>query len=336
MSRGPKIVVITPIKNEAWILQRFLSVTSEFADHIVIADQDSTDASVSICQRYPKVTLIHNSSDGYDEAARQRLLIEAARDLVPDPKIILALDADEILASDALGAPGWRSMLAAAPGTVLYFEKPDLYLTTGQCIRYARPWPLGYVDDGAEHKPKRIHSIRIPTPKSSPKLHVQDVKILHYALTRMDALRSKQRMYCVVEHILGVSPFWTRRLAYNARMDWRSLGQPEPSRAEWFEGWERLGIDMHTIPSEVYHWQDYEVLRYFTQYGERRFWIDDIWDMDWESCRAHARSIGEARIQHHRICAPPSIIEALLRVLDKSVSSLRGIRGSATINNHQP
>jgi len=34
-----RIVVVTPVRNEAWILERFLSVTSRFADHIIIADQ---------------------------------------------------------------------------------------------------------------------------------------------------------------------------------------------------------------------------------------------------------------------------------------------------------
>lgn len=330
MSRSRKIVVVTPVKNEAWILARFLSVTSQFADHIIIADQESNDDSVSICRRYPKVTVVQNKSGGYDEAARQRLLIQTARALVPDDKIILALDADEILAADAITATGWKSMLAAEPGTVLYFEKPDLYLTTGQCIRYETPWPLGYVDDGAEHEPKKIHSIRIPTPESSPKLHVPDVKILHYALARMDALRSKQRMYCVVEHVLGVSPFWRRRRAYRAGMDWTTLGKPEPSRAQWFDGWERIGIDMHSIPFEVFHWQDYEVLRYFKKHGARSFWVDDIWDMDWEKCRAYAQSMDVDGIPEDRIPTPPRLIQSLLRIFDRLLVSLKYLGRSET------
>jgi glycosyltransferase involved in cell wall biosynthesis len=66
---SPKIVVLTPIKNEEWILERFLSVTSQFADLIIIADQNSTDSSRNICQKYPKVKLIENKSDQYDELA---------------------------------------------------------------------------------------------------------------------------------------------------------------------------------------------------------------------------------------------------------------------------
>jgi glycosyltransferase involved in cell wall biosynthesis len=321
-----KIVVVTPIKNEAWTLPRFLSVTSQFADHIIVADQHSTDDSVSICRRYPKVTLIHNPSDEYDEGARQRLLIQSARNLVPGEKIILALDADEILAANALEAPGWKTMLAADPGTVLCFEKPDLYGTTATCIRYRQPWPMGYVDDGAEHQPKRIHSIRIPTPPSSPKLNIPDVKILHYALVRDGAQSSKRRLYCVVEHIHEVNPAWRRRLAYNAAMDWTRLGRLEYSRTEWFDGWERIGIDMHTIPVATYYWQDYEVLRYFGKYGTRRFWVDDIWNFDWETCRVHARSINLAGIPESEVVPPPKVILSLLSIADRPLAWLRTLR----------
>jgi glycosyltransferase involved in cell wall biosynthesis len=329
MSRR-KIVVVTPVRNEAWILPRFLSVTSQFADHIVIADQGSTDESAEICQQYPKVKLIHNTSLEYDEAGRQSLLIKAARELGSEGKIILALDADEILAANALTGPGWRSMMAAEPGTVLCFEKPDLYLTTDKCIRYERPWPLGYVDDGVPHLPRRIHSIRIPTPENSPKLNVMDAKILHYALARMDAQNSKLRMYCVVEHLLRTNPVWRRRFSYRAGRDWTRLGRLEPSPSEWFEGWERIGIDMRSIPSEVYHWQDYEVLRYFAKYGARRFWVDNIWDFDWEECRTYAQSIQVPGISGKRIPVPPKMITFLLDAIDTLVDSVRSLRQSGS------
>src|SRR5437773_12541499 len=55
-----RVVVVTPVRNEAWILERFLSVTSRFADHIIVADQRSSDDSRAICSRYGKVTVIDN------------------------------------------------------------------------------------------------------------------------------------------------------------------------------------------------------------------------------------------------------------------------------------
>src|SRR3989449_6927486 len=88
-----RVVVVTPVRNEAWILERFLSVTSRFADHIIIADQRSTDDSRAICGRYPKVRVIDNPTDEFNERERQLLLLRHARTIVPPPRVILALDA---------------------------------------------------------------------------------------------------------------------------------------------------------------------------------------------------------------------------------------------------
>lgn len=323
MSERPKIVVITPVRNEEWILDRFLAVTSRFADQIIIADQCSTDASRDICLKYPKVTLIVNESENYDEASRQNLLIQKARELVPGPRIILALDADEIVAANAMEASGWQEMLEARPGTVLYFEKPDLYMTTDQCIRYDTPWPIGYVDDGAKHQPRKIHSIRVPVPNGAPELHVRDVKVLHYGMVRLNAQESKVRMYCVVENTLGTMSFWRRRIAYEPNRDWTKLGRLEASLPEWFAGWERDGIDMRTIRPQTYYWTDFEVLKHFAQYGARRYWFDDIWEFNWEGCHACLPSYGSA---NGNIARPPKMLTLSLRMWDKSLQYLKSLR----------
>jgi glycosyltransferase involved in cell wall biosynthesis len=322
----PKIVVLTPVKNEAWILDRFLAVTSQFADLILIVDQGSTDESLAIYKNYPKVRVLQNESSEYNEASRQKLLIDKARELVPEHKILLALDADEILAADALKTSSWQEMLEARPGTILYFEKPDLYLTVDQCIRFENPWPLGYVDDGAEHKPRRIHSIRIPTPETAEKLHVKDVKILHYAMTRMDAQNSKMRLYSVLEHIHRTNPVWRRRHGYSSKMDWVGLGKLEASPTEWYDDWEKIGIEMHSVPTSPYYWQDYEVLRHFSNHGVRRFWLEDIWEFDWEKCRVQAQADGVTEIPNFKIQAPPKPVIYFLRMFDKALAFWRSIR----------
>ncbi|MFM6726528.1 MAG: glycosyltransferase family 2 protein, partial [Dolichospermum sp.] len=306
-NQKPKIVVVTPIKNEDWILDRFLSVTSQFADLIIIADQNSTDGSRDICQKYPKVKLIENKSDQYDEASRQILLLQTARELIPEHKIILALDADEILAANAIHTIGWQTMLQASPGTVLCFEKPDLYLTPDKCIRYDQPWPLGYVDDGVEHQPKKVHSIRIPQPKYATYLYFYDVKILHYGLTRPQAQASKMRFYSVVEKILKTKNLLIRRKAYHSKIDWTKSGRLEASSDSWFSGWESIGIDMKTIKNSKYYWWDYEILKQFKNYGYWQFWFDDIWDFDWESFRQYVQTLENTENLDLRIIPPPKL-----------------------------
>jgi glycosyltransferase involved in cell wall biosynthesis len=314
IAQPTKIVVITPVKNEAWILDRFLAVTSQFADHIIIADQNSTDESKTICKQYPKVTIVENQSEQYHEGDRQILLIQKAREIVPNNKIILALDADEILAANATKTLGWQSMLKAQPGTVVCFEKLNLYSNPYQCIRYDSLCPIGYVDDGAEHKPQPIHSIRVPTPDYAIKLHINDVKILHYAPTRLDMQRSKARLYSVIDRTLpgGNKRFMSRRAYYGLQNCFAVYdGELEPSLPEWFIGWEELGIDMYTIPTQTYYWQDFEVLKYFQKYGYHHFWLEDIWDFDWEAFRLYAKSRGMKNIPDHKILAPPKILSLL-------------------------
>ncbi|WP_041555505.1 glycosyltransferase family 2 protein [Nostoc sp. PCC 7524] len=311
----PKIVVITPVKNEAWILERFLSVTSQFADYIIIADQNSTDGSQAICKKYPKVILVENKSEKFNEADRQLLLIKTARELILEPKILIALDADEILAANAIKTQSWQTMLQAKPGTVIYFEKPDLFETTHQCIRTGILTPLAYVDDGAAHQPQAIHSVRIPTPEYATRLHCHDIKVLHYGITRLDAHAAKMRLYGVIENVLGVGHPLGRRYRYNSRPDYLGLGKLEAAPDEWFRGWEEQGIDMHTIIKHKYYAYDFEVLRYFQKYGMRRFLMEDIWKFDWEACRQYAKSQQLESIPDYPISQPSKVVDSMLDMM---------------------
>ena len=59
-----KIIVLMPVKNEAWILPLSLQAASVWADMIILSDQGSTDGSKEIARRFPKVHLIENDSLG--------------------------------------------------------------------------------------------------------------------------------------------------------------------------------------------------------------------------------------------------------------------------------
>jgi glycosyltransferase involved in cell wall biosynthesis len=325
LNRSSKIVVITPIKNEEWILDRFLRVTSQFADHIIIADQNSMDGSVEICKKYPKVILIQNPSNQYDEASRQLLLLNTARELIPEQKIIFALDADEILAANATMTKGWHTMLSAQPGTVLFFEKEDLYPTPFQYVSYPMLFPLGYVDDGAEHNPRKIHSKRVPTPDVAIRLYVHDVKILHYTWLRVGNQAAKERMYSVKENLFKTNNLFNRRRSYNPKINHLADSLVQPVPKEWFDQWEKLGIDMTTIPSNKYYWQDFDILKNFQTYGTYRFWLEPIWEFDWEACRQFAKTQQVKDIPDFEIKKPPALIKPVMQGVDKLYWLLRSI-----------
>ena len=316
VASAPPLIVLTPVRNEAWILDRFLAVTSRVADQIILADQQSTDDTRAIAARYPQVHVIANDDPGFDEARRQRLLLDAARALVPGPKVLLALDADEIIAADAPSRVGWKTMRTAAPGTILCFELIDLYLTTDRAMRHDRWRPFGYVDDGAVHQGRLIHSGRVPLPAGAPRLKLGDVKLLHFAPLRTTAMAAKLRWYSVIENLLGTCPpVFKRRLRYLNHLDFTGEGRLEACQPEWFRGWEEVGIDLHTVDDPEYHWHDLEVLRAFGRHGTPKFWLDDIWRFDWEACRQWAVGAGINGIPSQPIRPAPDWLVWSMRAL---------------------
>src|SRR5262245_56122736 len=127
----PTIVCITPIKNEAWILERFLTCASVWADHIILADQNATDGSREIAHRFPKVRLLDNSAKSYNELERQQMLLAEAR-RIPGPRLLLALDADEFLTANFHTSPEWETIRNAPAGTVISFQWPYVHTNAGQ------------------------------------------------------------------------------------------------------------------------------------------------------------------------------------------------------------
>ncbi|MDR3287618.1 MAG: glycosyltransferase family 2 protein, partial [Prevotellaceae bacterium] len=89
MNTKPKLICLTPVRNEAWILNAFLQATSLWADHIIIADQTSIDGSLDIASQYPKVTVVKNDSADLDENYRMNLMYAEARKIEGE-KIFIA------------------------------------------------------------------------------------------------------------------------------------------------------------------------------------------------------------------------------------------------------
>jgi hypothetical protein len=331
VTQAARIVVLTPVRNEAWILERFLEVTSRFADRIVLADQHSTDASRSIAARFPKVTVIDNPAVGFNEGDRQLLLLEAARRLEPGPRILLGLDADEVLAADAPGSPDWQRMLAAPPGTILGLERMDLLQDGLRVMRFPRWTQLGYVDDGAPHRPLLIHSTRVPAPDGAPELALPGVKVLHYALVRPSAVAAKARWYSALENCMGTcSNSFKRRMRYHNMMDDSRTARIEAVDPAWFAGWEAAGIPMRGDREEPFYWYDEEVLRLFGEHGSRRFWLDDLWGVDWEAIQREAVARGAADLAGIQIERPPVVLRGLLRLIDPPYRAQREWRARIT------
>ena len=274
------IFCVTPVKNETWILDRFLQCASQWAHHIIVADQHSDDGSREMARQYPNVRFVENPSREYDEGARQRLLLDEARAIPVDGKrIIIALDADEMLTANFMTSPEWQRVLEAPPGTVISFQwvniAPDL----------RRGWlsedkPFGFVDDGKPHQGKKIHSHRLPTPSGAATLVMRDIKVLHYQYTDWQRMKSKQRWYQCWERINHPQKRPVQIYRQYHFMD-VALEDAEPLRNEWFTGYVEAGIDMTSIPQEGYYRWDEDLVQFLQEYGVEKFRKLNVWDNDW-------------------------------------------------------
>lgn len=285
MATRPTVICVTPIRNEAWILDRFLACASLWADHLIVADQGSDDASRVIAARYPKVTLIDNPCPAYDEAARQRLLLAAAR-AIPGPRLIIALDADEAITANWTSSPEWERVLAAPPGSVIYFRWVNLRPDMQSCWIPPVDMPLAFMDDGSEHQGVALHSTRVPLPAEHTPIVLDEIKLLHYQHTDWARMKSKQRWYQCWETLNNptFSPLEGHRLYH--RMDAVASEEVLPVTSEWLAGYEARGIDMTSVRRDPSYWWDREVVAMFRAYGTRKFRKLDIWDVDWNALAA--------------------------------------------------
>lgn len=276
----PKIVCMTPIKNEEWILERFIRCASVWADHIIIADQGSDDASREIASSFPKVTLIENKSSSYNELERQKLLIGEARK-IEGPKVLVALDADEFFTSEFLESNEWRDAKSSVPGTVLYFKWACVLPDQKTYYEYPADFPFGYVDDGADHKQGEvIHSPRVPVLDDAPKKYL-GTQVLHLSVLDSHRFSSKIRWYQAWEFL---NNNWGQRYLELYR-NYHRDEHINPSRVtalpgEWVDGYgEDIGL-LDNDQQPYYRW-DKEMLAIFDEHGTEKFRRLNIWTVDW-------------------------------------------------------
>jgi glycosyltransferase involved in cell wall biosynthesis len=273
----PKIICITPVKNEAWILDRFLKCASTWADHIIIADQGSTDGSLEIIKRYPKVMLVDAPCESFNMGKMRQAILATAR-TIPGPRIMIALDADESLSANWEDSPEWASIKAAKPGTVLRFQWANL-MPDGESVWIPEAKILmGFVDDDSEYAEVPIDEPRVPCKPTSPSLVLKDIRVLHYQYTDWQRMQSKQRWYQVWERLNRPD-----RRPFKILRQYRHMYHVKqvPIPRHWLTAYEEKGIDMTSVNQDgTYRW-DREVLDLFTKHGMEPFRKLDIWNIDW-------------------------------------------------------
>lgn len=326
----PQLICLTPTRNEKWIIDPFLSAASFWADHIIVADQQSSDGTIEAVGRNPRARLVLNESPRYDEAARQRLLLQHARD-IPGRKIFIALDADEALSSNLALSAEWSRLKDALPGTVLRF--PWVNILPG----FERAWvppnliACGFVDDGEEHVGRTIHSQRLPYRSTGPFLDFHDIVVLHFQFIAWDRMASKHRWYQAWEHLNQPEskPLQIFRRYHHMNGSW-SKSELYPVKPEWTAEYIRRGIDFQSLRGEEITWWDREIVEMLTSHGAEHFKKIALWDKNWSEIAEQLGLCGErladprshteklchwllARTQRNRAALTTRILERVLR-----------------------
>lgn len=299
------IVVITPVKDEEWILTNFLWACSLFADHILVLDQQSADRSREICDRFPKVTVIENPSPLYNEAERSRLLVDKARSLFGQGNLLVALDADEIPTFPSLEKKWWDGLRELAAGTQVFFEKSEILSNPWRCVRTPCSFAYAFVDDGSAIEGLLIHSRRLPGNNCCPTWVCSEIVLMHFARVRWTEYCVRQAVYCMIENINRSKSHRVRTCYYSPRFFTRfgaggTITIPEP----WIEGYRRAGVDILayiTRPYNMFHLRGLSMLK---QHGVNRFRHDPIWWVDWEKARRYFLMRGETNVPEEPISSP--------------------------------
>ncbi len=297
---GSTVICVTPVRNEAWILDRFLDSAALWADHIIVADQASTDGSAEIARGRPKVTVIHNAAAGYDEGARQRLLLDAAR-RIPGRRLIVALDADEALSCTWPDSAQWNAARNAAPGTAFAFDWVNVL--PGGATAWIPPQQVvfAFVDDGGEHAGGRIHSTRVPVADRQRVVSLHEPKVLHFQHTNWKRMLSKQRWYQCWETLEHPTKRPIQIYRQYHGMDAFPREQMHHLDERWIGAYREHGIDMREASDDDLYWWDEAVLDWIVEHGPRAFRRLAIWDVDWsEVGRRLGRDIAAARLQDPR------------------------------------
>lgn len=291
----PKIICLTPVLNEAWILDRFLKCASIWADHIIIADQGSTDGSIEIAKRYDKVIFIDNKKNGdFNEMQMRVPLFDAAKQ-IEGPKILISLDADEILTPN-YDSPEWETIKNSKPGTILSFPIHNLlpnrtYWTLGDIY-------CGYVDDGTPYTTGLVHSPRMILPPNHNTLLCHDISLLHYKYMDMERMKNRNIWYQCFELLNNVNnPIGIFRRYHHLE------AIPSSKQYKWPDWWiseyVKKGIEITSVLHNNEQRWNKQIIDYMIQYGAKHFRHLNIWDVNWNE---KAEQLG---IKHDKSFADP-------------------------------
>ncbi len=316
-----KTFVCLPTRNDAWIIERVLASVSLWADHIIVADENSWDGTQEICKKFPKVSVVAFEPQGFNESNRRKVLLERVREWDGE-NLVFGLDSDEILTSEIL-KPEVKADLEEKikPGMSAKLQWIMLWKNAHEYRYDSLPeWSKSYKhfayrdDRKLQFDNVRMHSSRVPESTLENSIVYEGVRVLHYAFAEWERMLSKHAYYLALEKTMGskVHPYiLNRKYRWFYKAGKEGVVIKELPK-EWVELYQKQGVLVtENILKEKFYWYDTEVLRFFKEYGPEFFKHLNIWNTNWEEKRLVALEKGEKGIYEKTIVNPQSFFDKL-------------------------
>lgn len=273
-----KVITLTPVKNEAWILPYSLKNFSSFSDHIIIADQQSSDETINICKTFEKVRVINNPYTKHTNQIRWLLLDEARK--IKGNNLIIYLDADEFLSQETILELKKISLLYPqgtqfSANWIQLLHSLTTYRVDG-VWKKANHKNFAFLDDRKLDYNRAIitndHSNRIPDGNTIIPLNLPIIHVQYLAEKKCEL---KQILYRCNELLHGRD---ARRINYRyAVSDFSKKTATENVKPSWISG-------IEFPSSEIFDEDDFikkeQIYRLFQNKGVLSFEDLDIWNND--------------------------------------------------------
>jgi len=197
----PKLVAMLRVKDGILFIDEWLRRMSSLVDEIVVVDNGSTDGTLEILQRHPKVVAIART-EGFEEGRDKILAYQLARERKPD--WVLWLDVDEFF-EGRLTRGKLEKMMTSKLVTRYFFRRFHFHkdhnhfeARLDKLIYTSRPdrvlWkeqPCGYF------QPLRIHNGLVQGIRGLP--WISNIRIKHLGAVNRDYLNRKTNVYLSID-----------------------------------------------------------------------------------------------------------------------------------------
>lgn len=291
----------------------------EWADHVIVADQSSTDGSVDVYRKlekqYSNLEIIYDrpKMDWTTPDIRNYMLKQVRR--IEGNNIVFELHADEIVSAKILQNDIKKELLQKMSiGTCLELPwltlwKHPLQYRSDNSIWSNNTCVFAFRDDRtSDYQSAVFHGYRVPENYIENKIKLNHVPVLHYQFVNIGADMSKQALYQIFErnHYPAENIFKIYEL-YSNYFDERNM-KCEELKEEDYAPWVRMGLNIHELrDDEDFCWRDVEVLKNFNIYGLDRYAKVLIWHINWEKKRQLAFKKGIQNIPSYEIVDPRSL-----------------------------